>query len=234
MKPDIKWWWDSGDWSPYDLGSKLLVWLDASDASTIIVDGGNNVERWNDKAGNFDFEQLTAAAKPVWDGINKITFDGIDDKLTIKNLATFTTLHETWEFWRVGKAIVNGHWRPFIGFKGIFQFNDYHASVNQLRFKLSDTVLQPYPLWIETLHAVDETVVEVKNTTVFSRRNGGAKTIYTTIPVNTDIPAGNWTSGSISNAITNAFINSVIWTELLTEPEKNKLRSYLKTLYSVY
>ena len=40
-----------GGFNPSKL-SGLALWLDAADASTITLDGSNNVEQWNDKSGN--------------------------------------------------------------------------------------------------------------------------------------------------------------------------------------
>ena len=76
MGKSINWWW-SDKWTPIKLGSKLKLWLDAKDSSTITHVAGA-VSKWADKSGNNnDFIQNVASAKPTYDLIDKITFDGI-------------------------------------------------------------------------------------------------------------------------------------------------------------
>ncbi len=51
--------------SPSDIAG-LELWLDASDASTITVDGSNNVSQWNDKSGNSkNATQTTSSLRPL-------------------------------------------------------------------------------------------------------------------------------------------------------------------------
>lgn len=45
----------------------LVLWLDASDASSVTLDGSNNVSQWNDKSGNGRHAaQATALNRPSW------------------------------------------------------------------------------------------------------------------------------------------------------------------------
>lgn len=39
-------------WTPENLGASLTLWLDASDSSTVVLNGTFNVNRWDDKSGN--------------------------------------------------------------------------------------------------------------------------------------------------------------------------------------
>lgn len=81
-------------WTPAALGSALALWLDASDASTITLNG-SAVSQWNDKSGNNRHAtQATAANQPTYSatGLNgkpTLTFDGSSDNLqaTIPSLA---------------------------------------------------------------------------------------------------------------------------------------------------
>ena len=72
-------------WEPSQL-SGLTLWLDASDASTITLNG-SNVAQWDDKSGNSrNASQTTAANQPIYttNGMNGkpvISFDGFDDEL---------------------------------------------------------------------------------------------------------------------------------------------------------
>ena len=47
--------------------SGLALWLDSSDASSVTLDGSNNVSQWNDKSGNARHAaQSTALNRPSW------------------------------------------------------------------------------------------------------------------------------------------------------------------------
>lgn len=75
-------------WTPANLGSALSLWLDASDSSTITLNG-STVSQWNDKSGNArNASQATAAAQPTYtlNGLNGkpvLTFDGINDNMAV-------------------------------------------------------------------------------------------------------------------------------------------------------
>ena len=69
-------------WTPAQLGSDLVLWLDADDAATISLNGGT-VSKWNDKSGNGNnnhVSQGTAAAQPAYTA-GLVTFDGSDDMM---------------------------------------------------------------------------------------------------------------------------------------------------------
>jgi hypothetical protein len=83
----------ASSFEPDDL-SNLVLWLDATDASTITESGGA-VSAWSDKstAGN-DCSQGTGANQPtISSGV--ITFDGSNDSLTCGNPAWFDSSNTT-------------------------------------------------------------------------------------------------------------------------------------------
>ena len=71
-------------WTPAALGSSLALWLDASDASTITLNG-STVSQWADKSGNGRHAtQAVAANQPTYTpgglgGKDVLTFDGVND-----------------------------------------------------------------------------------------------------------------------------------------------------------
>ena len=68
-----------GAFTPASLAN-LYAWYDASDASTITLNGGN-VEQWDDKSGNArHISQSTAGSRPSY-ASNTVSFDGTDDYL---------------------------------------------------------------------------------------------------------------------------------------------------------
>lgn len=68
-------------WTPTQLGSSLALWLDAADASTVILNG-STVSQWSDKSGNGRHaSQGTAANQPTYTasafaGKTGLTFGG--------------------------------------------------------------------------------------------------------------------------------------------------------------
>ena len=73
--------------TPIFLGSRLALWLDATDSRTIILDG-STVSQWRDKSGNgHHASQLNKARQPTYspsriNGRPAIFSDGIDDIMT--------------------------------------------------------------------------------------------------------------------------------------------------------
>lgn len=67
---------------PTDIAN-LGLWLDASDAATITLDGSNNVSQWNDKSGNGrNLTQGVTTQRPSYTS-GVVSFDGSDDNLGI-------------------------------------------------------------------------------------------------------------------------------------------------------
>ena len=77
---------------PTDIAN-LVVWLDASDDTTITKDASNFVSQWDDKSGNGNnMAQATSANQPVWtqgsiSGKSVIRFDGTDDNMSVQTNA---------------------------------------------------------------------------------------------------------------------------------------------------
>ena len=78
---------------PFDvLDLSPVLWLDASDTSTITESGGA-VSTWADKSGNgYNVTQGTASAKPktgtaTINGLNVLEYDGTSDAQTLENLS---------------------------------------------------------------------------------------------------------------------------------------------------
>lgn len=84
-------------WTPAAITTSL--WLDASDTSTVTLNG-SDVSQWNDKSGNNkNAAQSTAAKQPAYssnqlNGYHGIVFNGTSDCLRIPSISlnTFTTV----------------------------------------------------------------------------------------------------------------------------------------------
>ncbi len=74
----------AANWTPAELGESLVLWLDASDASSVILNG-SKVVQWSDKSGQGNNAvQAAASLQPTYsleglNGKNIITFDGVSD-----------------------------------------------------------------------------------------------------------------------------------------------------------
>lgn len=75
----------------------LAIWLDASDASTITLDGSNNVSEWRDKSGNARHaSQSTVLNRPSYttngiNGLPAVVGDGSNDVMTWSHFTSGTT-----------------------------------------------------------------------------------------------------------------------------------------------
>lgn len=83
-------WRITSGWNPSQLGADLALWLDATDADTITLNG-STVSQWDDKSGNGrNVLQATASQQPTFvsNGLNgkpTISFDGTNDILLNQN-----------------------------------------------------------------------------------------------------------------------------------------------------
>lgn len=86
-------------WNPSLLEGALAIWLDASDESTITLNG-SDVSQWDDKSGNNkNAVQAAGAKQPAYtpnllSGKHGVVFNGASDCLTVASLTlnTFTTV----------------------------------------------------------------------------------------------------------------------------------------------
>lgn len=110
-----------GDWTPAELTTGKL-WLDASDASTLTVDGSNRVSDWSNKFTGVggSVAQVTLADQPIYDSVNEYVewadtsdgllastkwFDSTDPDFMVVALVEFTLLNQTiHRFFQVGDS----------------------------------------------------------------------------------------------------------------------------------
>lgn len=104
-------------WLPANLGSSLLAWWDAEDASTLEL-SGSTVTTWTDKKNGYAAGQATTGSKPVYSATalyNRpaLIFDGADDFLSME-LQPFPSASAPVEIWalvdqqRLGSAATGG------------------------------------------------------------------------------------------------------------------------------
>jgi hypothetical protein len=89
-------------WSPADLGSNLLVWLDAADTNSITITG-SGVSRWNDKSGNSrHVDQTNDTYRPSY-ASNKITFVS-QQHLLCNDFTAYPTVYDCFAIGRLRNA----------------------------------------------------------------------------------------------------------------------------------
>jgi hypothetical protein len=75
-----------GPFKPSDIAD-LALWLDASDVTTVVLDGSDNVSQWNDKSTNGrNVTQADTLKRPArisagMNGLDVLRFDGTNDSL---------------------------------------------------------------------------------------------------------------------------------------------------------
>jgi hypothetical protein len=106
-------------WNPSELGADLAIWLDASDADTITLNG-TTVSQWSDKSGNDQHVvQDTASAQPLYlpTGFNSrptLYFDQTNDEMScdVTNVSSQEDLFFGTVFQYLDPA---NNWAPIIG-----------------------------------------------------------------------------------------------------------------------
>lgn len=94
-------------WTPRNLGPSLLLGWWTADRSDLITRSGSQVTSWKDVVAGYDVVQAVSGARPLYsatsfNGAPGITFDGIDDELTLGS-APFPSGSNGGEIW----ALVN-------------------------------------------------------------------------------------------------------------------------------
>jgi hypothetical protein len=90
-------------WTPANLGSNLLVWLDVSDAASITITG-SGVSRWNDKSGNTrHVDQTNDSFRPSYTAGSQITFVA-QQHLVCNHFTAYPTVYDCFAIGRLRNA----------------------------------------------------------------------------------------------------------------------------------
>ena len=74
-------------WTPSSLGSRVMMWVDASDGASVTVNAADAISEWSDRSGGGRSAlQDQALEQPTWEtgsinGLAAVRFDGVDDSL---------------------------------------------------------------------------------------------------------------------------------------------------------
>lgn len=169
--------------TPADLSPAF--WYDASNSGSITLNG-SNVSQWNDLSGNSrHLTQGTAASQPAYvsagqNGLNIVTFDGVDDALS---RATTPALSQPFSIWMAMKfTTVTAGYRPI-------------SSGSTVQVLLSGSNLQLFAGTSATAAGTESTTAVVygmvfNGSTSILRRNGVADANSGSLAVSTGSIAG--------------------------------------------
>jgi hypothetical protein len=226
-------------WTPADLGPALALWLDASDAATLTLEG-SAVSEWRDKSGNGrHVGQALAASRParaLWaSGRAVVAFDGDDVLATTGNFpitgnpefSVFFVHQKT----REGNGSVLGWgnvWGSLIAFGfleegtgGIVGFG--YAGANTFRTSSAALDAPVVTAYVKTPGAIHATSAAYRD---------GANIATTGHSTNTpNIAAGPLHLGQWANYPNNRLVGSIaeaiILPTALAAPERERIEGYL-------
>lgn len=94
------------EWTPLNLGEKLLLWWDAEDEDSLTLDT-TAVTAWEDKSAGFAVSQGTGGNRPTLNAtaVNNrpgVVFDGVDDYLTNAGAPASVATGQAREWWVLG------------------------------------------------------------------------------------------------------------------------------------
>lgn len=144
-------------WNPLAFKTDLSFWLDAQDATTIVISNTvtNTVSQWNDKSGNgINATQTTSTRQPIYSatsfvgGLPGITYDGVDDWLRVGT--TYMQGNTTHALYYVVERVGNGSgvdsYRPWIGTLDISEGTVDRGGAPHF-FKTSNSLGASYPYY---------------------------------------------------------------------------------------
>ena len=191
-------------WTPARIGTAL--WLDAADASTVIL-SGSTVSQWGDKSGSGNHAtQATASVQPVYvtSGAPGLDFDNTDDFLGISSpvglgsqgdffyAAVFAMRSDarTWRMVRGGGLVFNA------GGTGILLLQ---RMISAAQIGCHNTGAADTRIKVDVSNSFVPTVATIGRTGGVSG-NGGNVTVTATNPVSSYITtaAQSWTSSAAS------------------------------------
>ena len=222
--------------SPADVAN-LELWLDASDSSTITLDGSNNVEQWDDKSGNSgrDAVQATVARRPplgTINGVQALDFDGIDDLLTVTHgawadLPSYSiygvvSMDDTSLVYRawIGKE-VSGANRKFIIGNDVSTSLFYNSTTDTINVSKATTYASNVPVLISA-H-------KDGNTTARAYVNGSASSADTTVTTGTNTANIQIGAGAVGGYLWPGQVGEVlIYSDHHSGATRGLIEAYLK------
>ncbi len=223
----------------------LVIWLDASDGSTITKDGGDRVSQWNDKSGGgIDVIQLTAAEKFLWvaSGVNgqpimradggDIMTSAVNSELDVRNDYTIFSVAKTTTISPTSIILSTDGYT-----NGILVSTDSGVAGRVLQTHLSvKAYAPPFTYWNITDFFINSVVMDSSNDAHFYRDGSffatvlaGGPAVATTTGISIggrdSITPENW-SGDIAEIL--------LYKTALSDPNRELIETYLNDKYNIF
>lgn len=170
----------AASWTPADLSP--MAWWDASDSSTITLNG-SNVSAWASKVNSWSLSQGTASNQPAYttagiNGRNCVTFDGTNDGLSVASFAPGSNKVTVWAVF----TAASGTFQVLAETSSNYNANDdsfvvYRETTNKVEASMRDTTTGSYPLGYARFQSSGTLTTTVGlAVAVFDRSLGSSKT----------------------------------------------------------
>ena len=228
--------------NPVDIVGCVL-WLDASDGSTITISSGTSVSQWNDKSGNVDHAtQASASLQPTYAN-SAVTFNGSSQYLTLSTPSTLPNGGTpTGTYFFVSKLTTGS------AVQALFMYGPttlatganpqfYYNSSNQLAIDTfgaggttdATNVLNTTIVFSSTIYntGTTGTVTGWRNSNLFG------PTTYTTASITSQkgfigvTQIGVGTSGTLQYYFTGNIYEIIVYNSVLTNAQRQQVEAYL-------
>lgn len=229
--------------------SGLSVWFDASDSSTITLNG-SAVSQWNDKSGNgYNASQITANNQPAYtsnarNGLAAVTFDGSNDSLVTSSFSDGWTAFTSFIVYQA-TGIANGFcllWTRSTDRQRAIVLNTSagigfpfsirgHLNVNTQN-DYDSTAYASFNTWYYLTSQWDGSASE-KSTAFTGRANGTNRPnqlsggFVTSNVANTVLRIGNRSDGT--RPVAGSIGEILVYSSSLSITDRDRVESYLKT-----
>ncbi len=232
------------EWTPAQLGSNLLGWLNADRADKFTFNG-SQVSHWFDLVANYDFTQSVSGSRPLysatgWNSVSPgVTFDGVDDELTLASVP-FPSGATTGEIW----ALVDQKTLPAVTSEVVVHSYGgdtvnsqrrmsrlVNTGVNNLAIKSGTGAGAPASTLSADFSGRHVARVIIGATTITAEMDGVQSTPTACVSATgTNRSRVGAAAGTSASLFINAVFKQVLWTAALSASDASLLRAYLTTL----
>lgn len=214
-----------------------LLWYDAADFSTFIINGGN-VSQWNNKGKiTLNLSQATASLQPAYNtqqinGLPTVEFDGLDDKLESPSTGLLPSGNPTFTLFLVAKLNVTSFTSRLWGWGITGANNSVHLAMLAAGTRWDASFFSNDYILISPLATTLPTLLTwkydsgINTSTVFI--NQSAVTPATNIHGANSIPTPTTFSiGHFLTTMDGVIAEYFLYDQLLSIPQINQVQNYL-------
>lgn len=236
------------------------AWYDASDTSTITL-SGSNVTQWNDKSANaYHLTQATGTRQPqsginTVNGLNAITYDGVNDRLQASTASNWTFLqHTATHTFMVFYANTASDQRRLMETssdgeaRGIMYLIDDNDTVyaecdtgdvgsRPYQMSTTSTVAQPGAgYWTFASDPGNGTAanrIKIRKNGVAAGGTNSNTASPTTSTATYPLTVGSWAKDSANFSFDGYMCEIIIYPSILSDSDRDKVESYLATKWGI-